>query len=266
MLLSLLAKAFDRSISNKANYQESRMKSSEEQRLGEAIIAGLERVRLHICQTGTATQWHLTKAANVMRKPSLLERVVPHLEGEPAEKYLASLPGWIEETKQQDSTCALLWDRRKTDHDSHHYQAERSRLVTLLLRYEFSLRSYEKLARQPSKPLAQAEAQPDGNGVHHHDVGGTRMIEEEFADLEQQINEDLKAVDKARAALVAAHEGLVMKHAAKSSAPIEESTNYARRGLVKAAENFDVRRGYRFSTYAQWWIKTAIKEKKVWAE
>ena len=31
-------------------------------------------------------------------------------------------------------------------------------------------------------------------------------------------------------------------------------------GLIKAIENFDCEKGYKFSTYARWWINAAIRE------
>lgn len=246
------------------------MKPSEEQRLGQSIIAALERVRQHVCQTGAAGQWHVAKATNLVRKPSLLERLVPHLEGDAAKSYLVSLPGWIEETKNQDSACGVLWNDRETDNDPQRYKAERKHLVELLVRYDFSLRSYEKLARQPNKLLAELTAHAetgshsDSNGNDQHDENGTRMTEQEFADLEELIHKELRALDEARASLVAAHDSLVVKCVEKSGDLSEEATSCARHGLAKAAENFDVRRGFRFATYARWWIKTAIKEKKTW--
>jgi DNA-directed RNA polymerase sigma subunit (sigma70/sigma32) len=237
------------------------MKPSEEQRLGKTIIAAQERVRLCVCKTSAAAQWHVEKAANVVRKPKLLERLAPHLEGEAAQQYLSALPGWIEQTKQQDARCGEHWDKRRAD-----YAGQREHLVAMLLRYDFALRSYEKLARQPSMQLAANSAASSEDNAH--DESSTRMTEEEYAELQSKIEADLQVMDKARAELVAGHDDLVVKlvqkSVEKSSEPAEEVAAYARSGLAKAAENFDVRQGHRFSTYAQWWIKTAIKEKKSW--
>jgi Sigma-70 region 2 len=239
------------------NQERKRMKPSEEQRLGKMIIAAQERVRQCVCRTGTAAQWHLTKAAGVVRKPKLLERVAPHLEGEPAKAYLAALPGWIEQTTQQDAKCSELWGQRRAD-----YNVQRDHLVAMLLRYDFALRSYEKLARQPVAVLAGA------GGAAGHDEATARMSEQDLSDLQSRIDSDLQIIDKARAELVGGHDDLIAKIVQKTIEKSEESadevTAYARSGLAKAAENYDVRLGHRFATYAQWWIKTAIKEKKSW--
>jgi DNA-directed RNA polymerase specialized sigma subunit len=87
------------------------------------------------------------------------------------------------------------------------------------------------------------------------------MTQQENFDMERQLGKELQAIDEARAELIAAHDDLIDKIVQKNAAP-EEITPYARYGLAKAAENFDVRRGHRFATYARLWINTAIKEKK----
>jgi hypothetical protein len=232
------------------------MKLSDEKRLGETILTALVRVRLFMCRVGTAGQWHMQKAESVIRKPRLLERLAPHLEGAAAKLYIAALPNLVEETKLLDFVCGDMWNRRRSD-----YVVERDRLVALLLRYDFSFRTYEKLARQTSKQVVASG--PSHDDAPPHDEIAARMTEQETIDMEGQLGKELQAIDDARAELVAAHDDLVEKIVQKSAAP-EEITPYARYGLAKAAENFDVRRGHRFATYARLWINTAIKEKKTW--
>src|SRR4051794_24266204 len=108
------------------------MKPSEETRLAKMIAAAQERVRQNMCRTGPAAQWHLAKAIAVVRKPKLLERIAPHIEGEPAKLYLAALPGWIEQTQQQDAKCGECWEQGRPD-----YSVQRDHLLAMLLRYDF---------------------------------------------------------------------------------------------------------------------------------
>jgi hypothetical protein len=241
------------------------MKPSDEQRISKKMIAAQERIRRCMCKTALAAQWHLEKAASVARKPKLLERVAPHLEGVPAQQYLAALPSWIEQTTRQDAVCGDLWGKQHAT-----YPAQSEHLVAMLLRYDFSLRSYEKLARQTSKMLVETSATPSSSADEIPTESAPRMTAQEADDLQQQIDADLQVLDQARAELIAGHDDLVMKlvqkDVEKTADPVEEVTAYARNALAKAAENFDSRQGRRFATYAQWWIKTAIKEKKTWVK
>jgi RNA polymerase primary sigma factor len=45
----------------------------------------------------------------------------------------------------------------------------------------------------------------------------------------------------------------------KAGLPMEDITQESYIGLIKAADRFDWRRGFRFSTYACWWIKQSVR-------
>jgi RNA polymerase sigma-32 factor len=63
--------------------------------------------------------------------------------------------------------------------------------------------------------------------------------------------------------LVTAYMRLAISMAAKYrryGAPMSDLTQEAAIGLMKAAEKFDPDRGFRFSTYAVWWIKAQLQD------
>jgi len=72
----------------------------------------------------------------------------------------------------------------------------------------------------------------------------------------------LRAAAAARAAFVAANHGLVVAVARRyqhHGLPFDDLVQEGTVGLLRAVDLFDPTRGARFSTYAVWWIKQAIR-------
>ncbi|MBD3422335.1 MAG: sigma-70 family RNA polymerase sigma factor [Chitinivibrionales bacterium] len=82
--------------------------------------------------------------------------------------------------------------------------------------------------------------------------------------LEDQFNEFLKWEEKrnrAKCAIIEANVRLVVSIAKKyilRGMEIIDLIQEGNRGLIKAVDNFDYKKGYKFSTYATWWIRQAI--------
>ncbi|MFQ5575514.1 MAG: RNA polymerase sigma factor RpoD [Anaerolineae bacterium] len=72
---------------------------------------------------------------------------------------------------------------------------------------------------------------------------------------------EIKKGDKSRDHLIKANTRLVVSIAKKymgQGVPFSDLIQEGNLGLMKAVEKFDYHRGYKFSTYATWWIRQAI--------
>jgi RNA polymerase primary sigma factor len=75
------------------------------------------------------------------------------------------------------------------------------------------------------------------------------------------LRKEIRIGDGARDHLIKANTRLVVSIAKKymgQGVPFSDLIQEGNLGLMKAVEKFDYRRGYKFSTYATWWIRQAI--------
>lgn len=88
-----------------------------------------------------------------------------------------------------------------------------------------------------------------------------QLKHEEVVELFQAYEEGGDRANKARKKLVECNLRLVVSIAKQykgHNMPIEDLIQEGNIGLMKSIERFDWKRGFRFSTYATWWIKQAI--------
>ena len=127
----------------------------------------------------------------------------------------------------------------------------------------------ESLLSIPSEEISEKElreatnikgALPDNVQMYLREIGKTPLLtKQEERDLAKRI---LKNDEAARQQLIKANLRLVVsiakRYVNRSPLSISDLIQEGNIGLFKAVEKFDYTKGFKFSTYATWWIRQAI--------
>jgi len=108
--------------------------------------------------------------------------------------------------------------------------------------------------------FSAGDADFDATRLYLNEIGGSKLLtadeEVHYARLAQQGDE------QARSRMIVSNLRLVVKIARRylnRGLPLLDLIEEGNLGLIRAVEKFDPERGFRFSTYATWWIRQTIE-------
>jgi RNA polymerase primary sigma factor len=120
-------------------------------------------------------------------------------------------------------------------------------------------RAPEKRTRRKVAVSLEPEATTDGLQLFLKGIGKVRLLTaQEEVELSKRIE---RGSFEAKQRMVEANLRLVVsiaKHYRNQGLPFLDLIQEGTFGLVRAAEKYDYRRGFKFSTYATWWIRQAV--------
>jgi RNA polymerase sigma factor (sigma-70 family) len=143
---------------------------------------------------------------------------------------------------------AIPWAARKLAPRKAHDRVDATLADLTQIEREIGLLEAQPPARQRCRRLRAVE----------HEIG---MPLTQFRELLARAVDRAHAVDWARQALIEANLRLVVmvaKRYPEHGLSLPDLIQYGNLGLMRAVDRFDYRRGFKFSTYAIWWIRQAL--------
>jgi RNA polymerase nonessential primary-like sigma factor len=124
--------------------------------------------------------------------------------------------------------------------------------------FENSHNDHEKITEESSE--SQGESHFDATRIYLNELGKSTLL---TADQEKVYgSRALKGDEEARKIMIESNLRLVVKISRRylnRGLPLLDLIEEGNLGLIRAVEKFDPERGFRFSTYATWWIRQTIE-------